>query len=125
MSALDAALPPLALTLIRQFGKTLTYRVIGAAAYNPATGRAGTAPTDTGIKGLVEDYPAGGTLGGETTEGGVRRGDKKVTLPALGLPAVPTTAHKLVIDGILYAALKVDAIYSGEAIALYVLQARR
>lgn len=125
MGLLDAPLRSAALSLIAKFGKAITLRTPGST-YDPATGRVSGDPADVQVRALIEDYPAFLTLGGSRESGaGVIAGDKKVTIAAAAVASAPATTQQLLIDGSLYGLEKVDAIYSGDQAALYVMQARK
>lgn len=124
---LDRALPPVAEKLIRQFGKSITLIYPGAGTvYDPETGTTIEGPpVEVETKGVVEEYPAALMLAGQSSDDGIRRGDKKLTIAAHGLTDPPTPEVTVRIDGLVYQVVTVDATYTGELIGLYTLQIRR
>ena len=126
-TALDRALPPVAARLIAQFGKSITLIYPGAGpVYDPETGTTIEGPpVEVETKGIVEEYPAMLTLAGQSSADGIRRGDRKLTIAARGLPGPPTPECTVRIDGLVYQVVQVDATYTGELVGLYTLQIRR
>ena len=127
MSALDGALPPLAESLVRQFGKSVVLTYPGAdPVYDPTTGQTiGGEPVEVEARAIVEAYPDAVARGGETNTDSIQRGDLKATLAADELEDAPTIEVTVTADGKTYTVVTVDPVYTGERIALYVLQLRR
>ena len=129
MGILDGLGAPVA-KLLGTFGQSVTYRYYRVGAYDVETQtRARTATTAT-IPALVEDYAAYLTKSAATRdEGGVARGDKRVTVAALALSAsnipTPTTSDEVQIGGTWYRVLTVDAQYGTTSALYYLLQVRR
>lgn len=72
------------LRLVQRHGSTLTLHKIAEGTYNPATGSlSGGSTTDYEITGYMYDA----LVGIDTDE--IRRGTKRVIIPALGLTVVP------------------------------------
>src|SRR5690606_171937 len=115
---LDRALPPVAARLIAQFGKSIT--LISPRArplYDTETGTTNEGPpVEAETKGIVEEYPATLALAGQSSDDGIRRGDKKLTIAAHGLTDPPTPEVTVRIDGLVYQVVQVDATYTGEEV---------
>lgn len=110
--------------LLTTFGQSVTLRTF-SESYSPVTGRNTRTPTDVVVKALVEDYPARDTMGGETSGGGIVRGDRKVTVAASAVSSAPTTEAKVLIGGVLYSVVKVDTQFGTDQALMHVLQVRR
>ena len=117
--SIDAKIGPLAKTLVGKFGKSITLTRVVPGAYDVTTGTTTNVETQSTIKAVVEEYK-----GIELKSELIQQGDKKITVPASGLTA-PNLADKLVIDGITFAIISLQNIYSGASIALYILQGRK
>lgn len=127
MGILDGPLRGVAMTLIGRFGTTATFVTPGGVFfYDPETGKPVRDPeAEQTVSVVVEDYPALQTSGGEAAAQDIRRGDKKLTVAAAALRQAPTTETVVRFGGLEYTVVKVDAVYSGDQVALYVLQVRR
>ncbi len=121
MTELDADLGPLALELIAEFGKLISYARVTNLDYNPATATAGGYEDAVDVKAIIEEYN-----GHSFVSGLIERGDKKVTVAAQSFPdGAPTANDRTVIDDTTYIVVGVKTTYSGELAALYELQVRR
>lgn len=120
MTELDAEIGPLALELIDEYGKSLSYTITTAGEYDTLTGDAVPTVETIEIKGIVEEYK-----GQDFASGLIEGNDKKITVAAQAFAEVPTTVDKLIIDGATYTIVGVKTVYSGELPAIYELQARR
>lgn len=123
VTALDRAIPPVALRLIRQFGKRVNVLYSGNdPAYDPATGTtSGGDPVGVEVHAVIESYSDQVSAASDA----IQRGDRKVVVAALDLPEPPDTSSAVVIDDVEHSVVDVTTIYSGEEAAIYTLQVRR
>lgn len=123
MGALDKALPKVAKKVIGKLGKTdVTYRAITEGAYDTATGKVGQTTTDTTFTASVGEYSV------KELNNLIRRDDVKLEVAANELSAKSITLNRkdrIVIDSIAHEIIAFHPIYSGNLIAMYVVQARR
>lgn len=124
MGVLDRPLRSVALKLIDKFGKLVTLTTPGGV-YDEASGDVTGGPVAVQVRAIVEDYPALQTSGG-SREGGdaILRGDKKVTVAAQALAGKPSPTQTVTVDQETFGIIKVDAVFSGDEAAIYVLQCR-
>lgn len=120
MTELDAIIGPLALDLIDEFGKLIKLTTVQQGVYDIETGSSVAVDTSVFIKAIVEKYK-----GQEYTSGLIETGDKKVTIAGQSVSEKPTTSDTVEFDGEVYTIQNVKAVYSGELIALYEMQARQ
>jgi hypothetical protein len=122
MTELDAELPELALELIEEFGKLISYTIVGAGgAYNPATSsRASGAGQPFDVKAIVEDFKFQ-----DYSAGLIEAGDKKLTIAARSFPTPPTPSDKAAWGGARYNVVAVKETNSGELAVIYELQVRK
>ena len=123
MGLLDSLRGPVG-QILTTFGTSGTLRSY-AENYDPNTGTNNRVQTDTTVSALVEDYPARDTLGGSRDEGGIVRGDKKVTIAGNAVSTAPTTEMQWVFGGDTYQVVKVDQQMGTDQAVVYVLQVRR
>lgn len=124
MGILDGLASPVA-KLLGTFGQSITYRTVTAGAYDPATGTATDTTTDATVSALVEDYPAFLAHSADSDQGGIRRGDKKVTIAADALAATPTPSDRVQVGGSWFNVVSIDAQFGTASALYYVIQARR
>lgn len=121
MTELDADIGPLALELIDEFGKPISYARVTKLGYNPATGTAGGYEDFFPVKAIVEEYN-----GQSFVVGLVERGDKKLTVAAQAFTdGLPTANDRVELDNEFYSVVGVKTTYSGELPALFELQVRK
>lgn len=143
MGALDTALPSVAKQLLAQFGTLIVLRQMNEGEYNTTTGRRERTSRDRVVKGLFEPYKARFAL--ERSASGARGSDLQVTIAALqdgdpDLFRAPSETDRVVLGdwvnhgtdalpdihgGQVHEIIHVDPVYSGEAVALYVLHVKR
>ena len=123
MTALDDEMVPLALSLIAEFGKVVTFTKITIGPYDPETGGASeTGPlVDTDLTITPPQQFEERYIDGDL----VQRSDVFTFLAASGLVAVPDTKYSVEIDGISFRVMSVEDIYSGTSIALHKIHLRR
>lgn len=127
MTELDTELGPLAVELIEEYGKEVSYTVTSPGVYDPATGAAAPAGAPFTIKAIVEDYSLQGS-GQGFASGLIEVGDKKLTVAAQSENMAgkePTTSDTIIVDGVTYTVQNVKKVYSGELVALYEIQGRK
>lgn len=128
MGILDALANLPATVMGATLGHHVTYRTYTASRYDPPTGSSTRTPTDASVLGMAEDYPALLTSAGASSEGGVMRGDKKVTIPASELTRIgvtPSTSDQVSVAGVWYKVVSLDADPSPIQPLTWVLQVRR
>ena len=125
---LDASLRPLALKLIKKFGKSVTLTVPSAGTYDIATSSVTSTSTSVTVKGLVEEFADnvrnsyGERFGKDSV---ISHAEKKITIAAQGLTVTPGVGSTITVDGIVYTAVLCAAVYSGELPCIYELSVRR
>ena len=102
--ALAGSLRKTATKLMSKFGGDVTLRTVTSGVYNPTTGTASEATSDVTIKGVLEDVNARevGDL--------IQAGDRRLTIAAADVSAVPTTADRVVISGVIYQVIRITTI---------------
>jgi len=101
---LATPLRKVATKLMSKFGGDVTLRTVTPGIYNPTTGTASEATSDVTIKGVLEDVNARevGDL--------IQAGDRRLTIAAADVSAVPTTADRVVISGVTYQVIRITTI---------------
>lgn len=120
---LDAPLRAVSQKVIDKFGQSVTLRIVTAGAYDPTTRSATNTDTDQTVNGIVMKPSLGSSQFSEN--GGVRLGDRLVTIPAKNLTTAPDTSSLVVIDSKEYEVVEVNPVYSGDEVAIYELLVRR
>lgn len=110
---------------IARYGQSVTYRTVTPGAYSPATGASSDTETDSTVSALVEDYPNLLAQSADSDAGGIRRGDKKLTVAASALATPPTPKDRVQVGGVWYNVVSIDAQYGSADALYYVIQARR
>jgi hypothetical protein len=111
---LDARARATALKLLAKFGKLCTFKSAGAATYDPATG-ANTASTTSFPVKLYLDTPNKAELDG----GQVVVTDSVALIAAKGLPVNPKINDYITVDNKDRQVKMVNAVWSGELVALW------
>lgn len=123
---LDDIMVPLAYDLLQEFGKSMQLTHILSATYSTSTGVNSPSSSTQTVKGLVEEYADNmRDVMGDRQAGTIVLGDKKITFAASGLTYPPEIADKIVVGGVTYNVVNVSSVYSGEEIALYMMQVRK
>lgn len=122
VTSLDTKLVPKATELLDLYGKAVTWSVTIGAAYNPASGAVtvGTT-TNHSVKVSPPDPYSSRYIDGDL----VRVGDARVYVAAELLTFTPAEGQTITIDSATWKIVRVNAIYSGESIALWEAQVRR
>lgn len=101
-------------------GASVTITTVTAGAYNPATGAATPTTTTTAVTAIIEEYD-----GAELTAGLGAAGDKKISVPAAQLSAIPSPSDSAAVGGVTYAVIGVRTEEAGGVPILYVLRCRK
>lgn len=117
--ALDAELGPEAVELIAEYGTTVTLNRATVASYNVTTGKSSKSfGSNESLFAIVEDETGNVTM----PDGSTIKGDKKLTIAALGLTK-PEIDDKITVQGIAYRIGQIKTIMSGELACLYIVWA--
>jgi len=102
--ALAGSLRKTATKLMSKFGGDVTLRTVTPGIYNPTTGTAPEATSDTSLKGVLQDVSARevGDL--------IQAGDRRLTIAAADVTAAPTSADRLVIQGQVFQVVRIATI---------------
>lgn len=117
--ALDAKILPVAKKVIDQFGKSITLITETVGDYDPSIGKAAIINVSKKINGIIEEYKPF-----DIANGLAIAGDKKITIAAQGNP-IPGLGDEITVDADTFKITQLQSIYSGEKIAVYVIQARK
>ena len=101
---LASPLRKVASKLMAKFGGTATIRRVVAGAYNPTTGTVSETTTDTAVRGVLEDVNL------REVNDLIQSGDKRLTVAAADVAAVPSTADRVLIGGITHQVIRVTTI---------------
>lgn len=118
--ALDTEMRALAVELISEFGKSVTWTKY-ASTVTPSTG----VVTRTGTNYTVTISPPIGPDSRYKPTTLIREGDRLVTVAASGLAFTPLEGDELTIDAATWRVVAVQAVYSGSLVAAYTAQIRR
>jgi hypothetical protein len=102
--ALANPLRKVASKLMAKFGGEVTIRRITVGAYNTSTGTAAETTSDTVLRGVVEDVNV------REVNDLIQSGDKRLTVAAADVAAVPSTADRVLIGGITHQIIRVTTI---------------
>jgi hypothetical protein len=90
--------------VIAKFGGEVTIRRITVGAYNTSTGTAAETTSDTVLRGVLEDVSV------REVNDLIQSGDKRLTVAAADVAAVPSTADRVLIGGITHQVIRVTTI---------------
>ena len=102
--ALANPLRKVASKVIAKFGGEITIRRITAGVYNPTTGTASESIADTELRGVLEDVNV------REVNDLIQSGDKRLTVAAADVAAVPSTADRVLIGGITHQIIRVTTV---------------
>jgi hypothetical protein len=102
--ALSGPLRKVASKVITKFGGEATIRRITVGAYNTSTGTAAETTSDTVLRGVVEDVNV------REVNDLIQSGDKRLTVAAADVAAVPSTADRVLIGGVTHQIIRVTTI---------------
>ena len=102
--ALSGPLRKVASKVITKFGGEVTIRRITVGAYNTSTGTAAETIVDTVLRGVVEDVNV------REVNDLIQSGDKRLTVAAADVAAVPSTADRVLIGGVTHQVIRVTTV---------------
>ena len=118
MGLLDTPLRAVSESLLNTFGTTFTLRQVSLGVVNTTAGTQATTPTDTVLKGRLDDYK------NFEISDVVQATDQKLTMAASLVSFVPDLNDQVVIASVVYAIKDVKPILATDENALLVLQLR-
>ena len=101
---LSGPLRKVASKLMAKFGGVATIRRVTPGIYNPTTGTASETTADTAVRGVLEDVNV------REVNDLIQSGDKRLTVAAADVAAVPSTADRVLIGGITHQIIRVTTI---------------
>ena len=102
--ALANPLRKVASKLMAKFGGVVTINRVTAGVYNPTTGTASEVIADTAVRGVLEDVNV------REVNDLIQSGDKRLTVAAADVAAVPSTADRVLIGGITHQVIRVTTV---------------
>jgi hypothetical protein len=102
--ALANPLRKVASKLMAKFGGVVTINRVTAGVYNPATGTASEVVAGTVVRGVMEDVNV------REVNDLIQSGDKRLTVAAADLAAVPSTADRVVVGSVTHQIIRVTTI---------------
>ena len=121
-TALDVSISPKVLAIIERLGKTAVFMNFTEEVYDPTVGeRIQGNATEYSLKVIPPYEYALKYIDGDI----VKVGDMQTGVPASGLEFTPRQGMKVTVDEIVWQIVRTNPIYSGERIALYMLQLRK
>ena len=90
--------------LMAKFGGVATIRRVTPGVYNPTTGTASESIADTELRGVLEDVNV------REVNDLIQSGDKRLTVAASDVAAVPSTADRVLIGGVTHQVIRVTTI---------------
>jgi hypothetical protein len=90
--------------LMAKFGGVATIRRVTPGVYNPTTGTASETTSDIALRGVLEDVNV------REVNDLIQSGDKRLTVAAADVAAVPSTADRVLIGGITHQIIRVTTI---------------
>ncbi len=102
--ALALSLRKVTSKLMAKFGGTATIRRVTVSSYNATTGTATETTTDTSVRGVLKD------VNQREVNDLIQAGDKRLTIAAVDVPTVPTTADRVIINNVTHQIIRVDTI---------------
>lgn len=113
---LSPSLIATAITLIDQFGSTITLQTV-SNSYNTSTGQIEeTVDVSSPIKAVIDSYKS------EEVQGLVQAGDIRITI---GNAVAPDINTKVVFNSNTYNIINIEPLYLEDAIVIYELQVRK
>jgi hypothetical protein len=102
--ALANPLRKVAAKLMAKFGGVVTINRVTAGVYNPTTGTASETVAGTVVRGVLEDVNV------REVNDLIQSGDKRLTVAAADVAAVPSTADRVLIGGVTHQIIRVTTI---------------
>ena len=93
--------------LMAKFGGEVTINRVTAGVYNPTTGTASETVAGTVVRGVME------AVNVREVNDLIQSGDKRLTVAAADVEAVPSTADRVLIGGITHQIIRVTTIEQG------------
>ena len=90
--------------LMAKFGGVATIRRVTPGVYNPTTGTASETTSDTALRGVLEDVNV------REVNDLIQSSDKRLTVAAADVAAVPSTADRVLIGGVTHQIIRVTTI---------------
>ena len=90
--------------LMAKFGGVVTINRVTAGVYNPTTGTASETVAGTAVRGVLEDVNV------REVNDLIQSGDKRLTVAAADVAAVPSTADRVLISGVTHQVIRVATI---------------
>lgn len=118
MSFIDTIARAQASNALSTYGKAATLNKIAAGAYDLATGAVTNTTTAYAVQILIENYAQGlvdGTI--------IKQGDIRATMPALN-NQTPAPGDDLVFGSTTHKVVAVESVYSGDLVAIFIMQVR-
>ena len=101
---LSGPLRKVASKVIAKFGGVVTINRVTAGVYNPTTGTASETVAGTVVRGVLEDVNV------REVNDLIQSGDKRLTVAAADVAAVPSTADRVLIGGVTHQIIRVTTI---------------
>ena len=101
---LASPLRKVASKLMAKFGGVATIRRVTPGIYNPTTGTVSETTSDTAVRGVLEDVNV------REVNDLIQSGDKRLTVAAADVAAVPSTADRVLIGGVTHQIIRVATI---------------
>lgn len=101
---LSGPLRKVASKLMAKFGGEATIRRVTIGAYNATTGTAAETTADTVVRGVMEDVNV------REVNDLIQSGDKRLTVAAADVAAVPTTADRVIVSAVTHQIIRVTTI---------------
>ena len=122
-TALDRKFVPKVLSMIEKYGKTVEIKIYTDAVYAPTTGETTLGAYTRYVKKIIPPYP----YEQKYVDGDIiKQGDLQTGIAGSGLGFTPEPGlTKITIDSLIWSIVNMQPIYSGEQIALFLLQLRR
>jgi hypothetical protein len=102
--ALATSLRSVASKLMAKLGGEAIIRRVTLGAYNTTTGTAAETIVDTELRGVVEDVSV------REVNDLIQSGDKRLTVAAADVAAVPSTADRVLISGVTHQVIRVTTV---------------
>ena len=102
--ALANPLRKVASKLMAKFGGVVTINRVTAGVYNPTTGTASEVVAGTVVRGVMEDVNV------REVNDLIQSGDKRLTVAAADVAAVPSTADRVLIGGVTHQVIRVTTV---------------
>jgi hypothetical protein len=90
--------------LMAKFGGVVTINRVTAGVYNPTTGTSSETVAGTVVRGVLEDVNV------REVNDLIQSGDKRLTVAAADVAAVPSTADRVLIGGVTHQIIRVTTI---------------